>query len=104
MRDGAGDADPVADFRTAGIELFARQALDRGGILAAQHVDKAAIEYLVDDEMRQPAGADDPDPDIAGIGLNCGADRLAELVAATRGRLVRRVVGVDADWHDWHDF
>src|SRR5258708_6786354 len=33
--DRAGDADPVADLRATRIELFARQGLDRGGILVA---------------------------------------------------------------------
>src|SRR6266851_2914723 len=52
--DRAGDADPVADLRTARIELFARQPLDAGSVLAAEQVEEAAVERLVDDEMRQP--------------------------------------------------
>src|SRR5580700_6083637 len=100
--DRPGDADPVADLGAPGIELLSRQRLDRGGILVAQQVDKAAVQRLVDDEMRQPARAGDADPGIARIALDRGADRLAELVAASRGRLVRRVIGVDADRHDRH--
>src|SRR6267154_1874142 len=102
--DRAGDADPVADLGAAGVELLARQSLDARAVLAPHHVDEAAVERLVDDEMRQPARADDADPLVAGIAFDGGADRLAELVAARRGRLVWRVVGVDADRHDWHDF
>src|SRR3984893_3527835 len=101
--DRAGDADPVADLRAARIEFFARQRLDPCGVLALQQVDKATVERLVDDEMRQPARAGDSEPDVARITLDRGADRLAELVAAPRDRLVRRVIGVDADRHDRHD-
>src|ERR1700732_4837077 len=54
MLDRAGDADPVADLGAARIELLARQGLDRRGILALHHVEEAAVERLVDDEMRQP--------------------------------------------------
>src|SRR5438045_6338972 len=82
MLDRAGDGDPVADLRAAGIEFFARQALNGAGVLAAQHVEKAAVERLVDDEMRQPARADDADPRIARIAFDRGADRLAKPVAA----------------------
>ena len=60
----------------------------------------AAVELLVDDEMAEPARADDADPRVAGIALDRLADRLAELVAAPRRRLVRREVGVDEDRHD----
>src|SRR5207248_9062002 len=100
MLDGAGGADPVADLGAAGIQLLARQVLDRRAVLPAQHVDKAAVERLVDDEMRQPARADDADALVAGIALDGGADRLAELVAAARRRLVRRAEGVSADRRD----
>src|SRR5439155_17709671 len=55
--DRAGDADPVADLRAARIEFLARQGLDAGSVLALQKIDKAAVERLVDDEMRQPARA-----------------------------------------------
>src|SRR5215212_6257512 len=41
MLDRAGDSDPVADLGAAGIQLLARQGLDRIAVLAAQHVDKA---------------------------------------------------------------
>src|SRR5215204_3972138 len=51
--DRASDADPVADLGAAGVELLARQGLDRGAVIAAQHVDKAAVEVLVDDEMAE---------------------------------------------------
>src|SRR5437016_10707868 len=57
MLDRAGDADPVADLRAAGIEFLARQRLDPAGVLVQEQVDKAAVERLVDDEMRQPARA-----------------------------------------------
>ena len=103
MLDRARETDPVADLGAAGIEFLARQGLDASGVVALQHVDKAAVERLVDDKMRQPAGADDADPLVLRIALDGGADRLAELVAAPRRRLVRRVVGVDADRHDRHD-
>src|ERR1700724_316358 len=88
--DRAGDADPVADLGAARVELLARQGLDPGGVLVAQQVDKAAVQRLVDDEVRQPARAGDADPDVARITLHRGADRLAELVAAPRDRLGRR--------------
>src|SRR5258706_10508271 len=104
VRDRAGDADPVADLGAAGVELLARQCLDRRRILAPHHVDEAAVQRLVNDEMRQPARADDADPLVAGITFDRGADRLAELVAAPRRRLVRRGVGVDADRKDRPDF
>src|SRR5579859_533569 len=100
--DRAADADPVAYLRAARIQQLARQVPDRLGILALEHVEKAAIERLVDDEMREAAGADDADPLVLGVALDRGADRLAESVATPWGRLVRRVVGVDADRHDRH--
>src|ERR1700722_3404052 len=100
--DGAADANPVADFRAAGIEQLARQVLDRVGVLAPEHLDEAAVERLVDDEMRETTRCDDADPLIAGHAFDRLADRLAELVAAPRRRLVWRVVGVDADRHDRH--
>src|SRR6266567_4043715 len=103
MLDRAGDANPVADLRAARIEFFARQPLDRGRVLAAEQVEEAAVERLVDDEMREPARGDDADPRIARIGFDRGADRLAEPIAASRRRLVRRIVGVDADRDDRHD-
>src|SRR6202035_604474 len=92
MLDRAGDADPVADLRAARIEFFARQRLDPGRILVPQQIDKAAVERLVDDEMRQPTRTGDADPDVGGVALDRGADRLAELVAAPRGRLVWWVI------------
>src|SRR6266478_1681362 len=103
MLDRAGNADPVADLRAARIELFTRQALDRCGILAAEQVKEAAVERLVHDEMRQPTRGDDADPRVARIGVDGGADRLAQPIAAPRRRLVRRIVGVDADRDDRHD-
>src|SRR6266567_2014384 len=103
MLDRAGDANPVADLRAARIEFFARQPLDRGRVLAAEQVEEAAVERLVDDEMRQPARGDDADPRVARVGFDGGADRLPEPIAAPRRRLVRRVIGVDADRHDRHD-
>src|SRR5437762_3780756 len=39
MLDRAGDADPVADLRTARIEFFTRQPLDGSGVLAAEEVE-----------------------------------------------------------------
>src|SRR5208282_5530268 len=101
--DGAGDADPVADLRAARIQLLARQALDRRGVLLAEEVEEAAVEHLIDDEMRQPARPDDADPRVARIGFDGGAERLPQPVAAPRRRLVRRIVCVDADRHDRHD-
>src|SRR5690348_280015 len=103
MLNRAGEADPVADLGAAGVELVAWQRLDSGGIVPLEHVDKAAVERLVHDKMRQPARPDDADPLVLGIALDGRADRLPELVAAPRRRLVRRVVGVDADRHDRHD-
>src|SRR5690242_14041319 len=102
MLDCAGEADPIADLGAAGVELVARQRLNGGGIVPLEHVDKAAVERLVHDKMRQPARPDDADPLVLGIALDGRADRLPELVAAPRRRLVRRVVGVDADRHDRH--
>src|SRR6266568_5837791 len=58
MLDRAGNADPVTDLRAARIELLARQPLDGCGILAAEQIEKAAVERLVDNEMRQPARGD----------------------------------------------
>src|SRR5258708_23350690 len=91
--DRAGDADPVADLGAAGVELLARQCLDRPGVVATHHVDEAAVQRLVNDEMRQPARSDDADPLVAGITFDRGADRRAELVAAPRRRLARRAGG-----------
>src|SRR5260370_28993438 len=94
MLDGAGDADPHADLRAAGVELAPRQGLQRIGILAGAGVENAAVEVFVDDEMAEPAGSDDADPGVARIALHRLADRLAELVAAPRRRLVRRGIGI----------
>src|ERR1700693_3637501 len=43
MLDRAGDADPVADFRAARVELFARQGLERLGVLLTEQVEEAAV-------------------------------------------------------------
>src|SRR5580704_4563979 len=99
MLDGAGDADPHADLRAAGVELVPRQCLQRLGILAGARVENAAVEVFVDDEVTEPAGSDDADPGVARIVLHRLPDRLAELVAAPRRRLVRRKVGVDEHRH-----
>src|ERR1700730_8152761 len=99
MLDGAGDADPHADLRAAGVELVPRQCLQRLGILAGARVENAAVEVFVDDEVTEPAGADDADPRVARIALHRLPDRLAELVAAPRRRLVRREIGIDEHRH-----
>ena len=57
MLDRTADADPHADLGAAGIELFARQRLQRFAVLARQGVDDAAVEFLVDDEVTEPAGS-----------------------------------------------
>src|ERR1041385_584609 len=62
MLNRAGEADPVADLGAAGVELVAWQRLDSGGIVPLEHVDKAPVERLVHDKMRQPARPDDADP------------------------------------------
>src|SRR5690348_10900725 len=90
MLGGAGDADPHADLGAAGVELMPRQGLQRLGILADAGVEQSAVELLVDDEMAEAARADNAHPRIAGIALDRLADRLAQLVAAPRRRLVRR--------------
>src|SRR5437764_738867 len=82
--DRAGHRDPVADLRAAGIEFFARQSLNGGSILALQHIEKTAVERLVDDEMRQPAGADDADPRVARMAFDRRPDRLSQAIAAPR--------------------
>src|SRR3989441_4520301 len=61
--DRAGDADPVADLGAPRIEFFTRQGLDGRRVLALQQVDKATVERLVDDKMRQPARTGNADPD-----------------------------------------
>ena len=70
------------------------------GILAGAGVENAAVEVFVDDEMAEPARADDADPRVARITLHRLPDCLAELVAAPRRRLVRRKVGVEEHRHD----
>src|SRR6516162_10818612 len=100
MLDRTTDADPHADLGAAGIELFARQRLQRFAVLAGQGVDDAAVEFLVDDEVTEPARTDDADAPVAGIALDRRADRLAELPATPRRRLVRRVIGVEEHRHD----
>ncbi len=100
MLDGAGDANPHADLRAAGIELAPRQGLQRVGILAGAGIEKAAVEILVDNEVAEAAGADNANPRVARIALHRLPDRLAELVAAPRRRLVRRKVGIDEHRHD----
>src|SRR6516165_8388391 len=98
--DGTADADPHADLGAAGIELFARQRLQRFAVLVRQGVDDPAVELFVDDKMAEPARADDADASVIRIALDRLADRLAELPAAPRRRLVRRVIGVEEDRHD----
>src|SRR6516164_10308318 len=70
MLDGTADADPHADLGAAGIELFARQRLQRFAVLARQGIDDPAVEFLVDDEVTEPARADDADARVAGIALD----------------------------------
>ena len=84
MLDGTADRDPHADLGAAGIELFARQRLQRRSVLARQCVDDPAVELLVDDKVAQPARADDADAGVAGIAFDRFADRLAQFVAAPR--------------------
>src|SRR6516165_2197480 len=100
MLDRTADADPHADLGAAGIEFFARQRTQCFAVLAGQGVDDPAVELLVDDEMAEPARADDADARITGIALNRRADRLAELPAAPWCRLVRRVIGVEEHRYD----
>src|SRR5690349_21550508 len=95
MLRGTGGADPHADLRAAGIELVPRQGLQRIGVLARAGVDDLAVELLVDDEMAEPAGADDADAGVTGVALYRLANGLAKLIAAPRRRLVRREIGGD---------
>src|SRR5260370_2035287 len=99
MLDGAGDADPHADLRAAGVELAPRQGLQRIGILAGASVENAAVEVFVDDEMAEPARADDADARVARIVLHRLADSLAELVEAPPRWLARRKVEVEEHRH-----
>src|SRR5271170_3547343 len=100
MLDGAADRDPHADLRAAGIQLFARQRPQGLAVLAGERVDDAAIQFLVDDKMAEPARADDADARVARIAFDRLADRPAEIIAAPWCRLVRRVVGVEEHRHD----
>src|SRR5487761_1267778 len=100
MLDSPADRDPHADLRAAGIELLARQCLQRLAVLALERVDDAAVEFFVDNEMAEPARADDADARLARPALDRRTDRPAELPAAPRGRLVRRVIGVEEYRHD----
>src|SRR6266436_1288940 len=98
--DGTADRDPHPDLRAARIELLARQRLQGLAVLSPECLDDPAVELLVDDKMAEPARADDADARIARIALDGFADRLAELPAAPRRRLVRWVIGVEEYRHD----
>src|SRR5215472_4227671 len=100
MLDGTADADPHADLGAAGVEFLARQRLQRFAVLARQGVDDPAVELFVDDKVAEPARADDADPCVAGPALDRRADRLAELPAASRRRLVWWVIGVEKHRHN----
>ena len=69
-----------------------RDARELLGVLA-EVVEEALVPFAVDqtgaraaDLVRQPAGAEDHDLDVLGIGLDRLADRLAQHVAAVPGR------------------
>src|SRR5215472_17238969 len=100
MLDGTADADPHADLGAAGIELFPRQGLQLFAVLALKRIDDPAVELLIDDKVAQAPRADDADAGVARVTLDRGADRLAELPAAPRRRLVWRVIGVEEHRHD----
>ena len=51
MLGGAGDADPVEDFRAAGMQLVARQGLQEFGILVGAGLQDGAVEILIDQKM-----------------------------------------------------
>src|SRR5215469_9347268 len=61
MLNGTADADPHADLRATGIELFTRQRLQGVAVLPRQCIDDPAVELLVDDEVAEPARAGDAD-------------------------------------------
>src|SRR5262245_10590602 len=55
----AGSTDPHTDLRTAGVELLARQGLQRRGVVSTTGVDDRVVEFLVNDEVAEPARAHD---------------------------------------------
>src|SRR6202012_765873 len=62
MLAGAGNADPVEDFRTAGVKLVARQVLQKVGILVGACLENGAVEILIDQEMAHAARRNHADP------------------------------------------
>jgi len=51
MLAGAGDADPVEDFGTAGMQLVARQVLQKFCVFSGAGLEDGAVEILVDQKM-----------------------------------------------------
>ncbi len=58
---GAGDGDPVADLRIAGIQLGHRDRSQSIEIARSDGRENAGVQFLVDGEMTEPAGCDDAD-------------------------------------------
>ena len=83
----------IEDFRAAGMQLVARQGLQKFGVLVGASLQDRAVEILVDQKVAQTPRGDDADTRVARIGLDRPADGLAELIAALRPRLVRREIG-----------
>src|SRR5262245_51400541 len=100
MFHGAGKRHPVEDFRAAGMELVARQVLQKGRILVGARLEDGVIEVFVHQEVAQASRCRHADAGIARKALHRGAQRLPERVAPARPRLVGRIVGVEEDRHD----
>src|SRR3954462_2045094 len=70
MLERAGGADPVANLGVSRIELLAGQRLERVGVFFAERANDAAIEGFIDRGVTEPAGGDEPDPQVLRVALD----------------------------------
>src|SRR5690349_1529558 len=87
---GAGDRDPIANFRRTGLQLLSRNRGQRLSVVTLTRIEHAAVERLVHGEMAQAAGGEDADALISRGRLHAVPNCASELVAAARARLVGR--------------
>jgi len=64
-------------------------------VAALEEAQEFLVEFLIDDEVRQAARRDDGNAHVLAKAFDRRLQRLAEAVHALRGRLVRRIEGVD---------
>src|ERR1700730_17890961 len=100
MFERACGANPVANLGASGIELLARQGLQRPRVLLAKRPNELAVERLVDGEVTEPARRHNADAQAFRVTLDRLANSLAELVAAPGRRLVGRIIRIEENRDD----